>query len=45
MEKIMRPVWAEIDLDKAAYSVDKINIGNSYGNEKTYIKYTINLEK
>lgn len=37
--------YKKSDLDKAGYSVDKINIGNSYGNEKTYIKYTINLEK
>ena len=37
--------YKKSDLDKAAYSVDKINISNSYGNEKTYIKYTINLEK
>ena len=37
--------YKKSDLDKAEYSVEKIKIGNSYNNEKTYIKYTINLEK
>ena len=37
--------YKKSDLDKAEYSVEKIKIGNSYNNEKTYIKYTINLGK
>ena len=37
--------YKKSDLDKAEYSVEKIKIGNSYNNEKAYIKYTINLEK
>lgn len=37
--------YKKSELDKAGYSVDKINIGNSYGDKKTYIKYTINLDK
>lgn len=32
-------------IDKAKYSVKKVEVGNSSGEEKTYIEYIINIKK